>query len=95
MEASKKYQKKLFGKTIYKFGAHDPRTGDVKGDMRIDKENGNNLWFDAQKKAASTLRNMNTFNLMSDNFHMTGYQYVLLIYEWDIKFDGRRRRVCL
>eukprot|EP00957_Ditylum_brightwellii_P099527 7581199-Ditylum_brightwellii.AAC.1 len=68
-----------------------PRTGDVRGSMKLDKENRNNLWFDAQKKEASTLRDMDTFELMPENFDLTGYQYVPLIYAWDVKFDGRRR----
>eukprot|EP00957_Ditylum_brightwellii_P105019 8004570-Ditylum_brightwellii.AAC.1 len=34
---------------------------------------------------------MDTFELMPENFDLTGYQYVLLIYAWDVKFDGRRR----
>eukprot|EP00957_Ditylum_brightwellii_P009205 696102-Ditylum_brightwellii.AAC.1 len=59
--------------------------------MKLDKENGNTLWFDAQKKEASILRDMNTFELMPENFDLTGYQYVLLIYAWDVKFDGRKR----
>eukprot|EP00957_Ditylum_brightwellii_P103524 7887684-Ditylum_brightwellii.AAC.1 len=53
--------------------------------MKLGKENGNNLWFDVQKKGASTLRNMDTFELISENSDLTGYQYVPLIYAWDIK----------
>eukprot|EP00957_Ditylum_brightwellii_P206800 15350054-Ditylum_brightwellii.AAC.1 len=68
-----------------------PRTGDVRGAMKLDKESGNNLWFDAQKKEASTLRDMDTFELMPENFNLTGYKHVPLIYVWDVKFDGRRR----
>eukprot|EP00957_Ditylum_brightwellii_P108452 8272882-Ditylum_brightwellii.AAC.1 len=56
--------------------------------MKLGKENGNNLWFDAQKKEASTLRDIATFEL---NFDLTDYQYVPLIYAWDVKFDSRRR----
>eukprot|EP00957_Ditylum_brightwellii_P005975 452510-Ditylum_brightwellii.AAC.1 len=59
--------------------------------MKLDKENGNNLWFDVQKKEESTLRDMVTFELMLQNFDLTGYQYVPLFYAWDVKFDGRRR----
>eukprot|EP00957_Ditylum_brightwellii_P019028 1432475-Ditylum_brightwellii.AAC.1 len=73
MKASKKYQKKLYGKKIHKFGVQVPRTGDVKGAMKLDQENRNNLLFDAQKKEASTLRDMATFELMSENFDLTGY----------------------
>eukprot|EP00957_Ditylum_brightwellii_P049517 3755853-Ditylum_brightwellii.AAC.1 len=43
---------------------------------------------------ASTLRNMNAFELMPENFDLTSYQYVPLSYAWDVKFDGRRR-ACL
>eukprot|EP00957_Ditylum_brightwellii_P067542 5127794-Ditylum_brightwellii.AAC.1 len=55
-------------------------TGDVGGAMKLDKENGNNLWFDTQKKEASMLRDMATFELMPENFNLTGCQHVLLIY---------------
>eukprot|EP00957_Ditylum_brightwellii_P015590 1175257-Ditylum_brightwellii.AAC.1 len=91
MKAAKKYQKKLYRKKTYKFCLQVSMTGDVRGTMKLDKENGNSLWFDAQKKEASTLRNMDTFELMPGNFDLTGYQYGLLIYDWDVKFDGRRR----
>eukprot|EP00957_Ditylum_brightwellii_P037746 2854557-Ditylum_brightwellii.AAC.1 len=91
MKASKKYQKKSYGKEIYKFVMQVPRTGDVKGAIELDNENGNNLWFDVQKKEASMLREMATFELMLENFDLTGYQYDSLIYAWDVKFDGRRR----
>eukprot|EP00957_Ditylum_brightwellii_P176389 13432034-Ditylum_brightwellii.AAC.1 len=91
MKASKKYQKKSYGKKIYKFGKQVPRTGNVRGAMKLDKENGNNLWFDGQKKEASALRDMAIFELMPENFDLTGYQYVPLIYAWDVKLDGRRR----
>eukprot|EP00957_Ditylum_brightwellii_P015374 1156816-Ditylum_brightwellii.AAC.1 len=37
---------------------------------------------------------MDTFELMPENFDLTGYQYVPLIYAWDVKFYGRRR-ACL
>eukprot|EP00957_Ditylum_brightwellii_P075231 5717002-Ditylum_brightwellii.AAC.1 len=80
MKASKKYPKKSYGKKIYTFGMQVPRTGDVKGAMKLDKESRNNLWFDAQKKEASTLRDMVTFELMPENFDLNGYQYVPLIY---------------
>eukprot|EP00957_Ditylum_brightwellii_P023858 1799628-Ditylum_brightwellii.AAC.1 len=84
MKASKKYQKKSYGKKIYEFGVQVPMTGDVRGAMMLDKENGNNLWFDAQKKKASALRDMATFELMPENFDLAGYQYVPVIYAWDV-----------
>eukprot|EP00957_Ditylum_brightwellii_P140095 10674766-Ditylum_brightwellii.AAC.1 len=34
---------------------------------------------------------MDIFELMPENFDLTGYQYILLTYTWDIKFDGKRR----
>ena len=44
----------------------------------------------AQKTEANTLRQMKTFVIIPDNFDLTGYQYVPLIYAWDVKFDGRK-----
>ena len=89
MKASKKYNKKSFG-IKYKFGFIVPRTGDVLGTMKLDKENGNNLWFEAQMKEAFTLRDLDTFELIPDGFDLSRYQYVPLMYAWDVKFDGRR-----
>eukprot|EP00957_Ditylum_brightwellii_P129087 9846431-Ditylum_brightwellii.AAC.1 len=89
--SKKKYGKKTFGKTKYKFGVEVPNTGDVRGAMRLDKQNNNTLWFDTQKKEATSLRDLNTFRLMPNDFDLTGYQYVPLIYAWDVKFDGHRR----
>eukprot|EP00957_Ditylum_brightwellii_P181508 13825966-Ditylum_brightwellii.AAC.1 len=34
---------------------------------------------------------MATFEMMPENFDLTGYQYILLTYAWNVKFDGRRR----
>eukprot|EP00957_Ditylum_brightwellii_P067474 5121735-Ditylum_brightwellii.AAC.1 len=59
--------------------------------MKLDKENGNNLWFDAQTKEASMLRDKATFELMPENFDLAGYHYVPLIDTEDVKFDGGRR----
>eukprot|EP00957_Ditylum_brightwellii_P165172 12575842-Ditylum_brightwellii.AAC.1 len=94
MKASKKYKKKSYGKKTYTFGMQVPRTGDARGAMKLDQENKNNLWFDAQKKDASALRDMSTFELMPEKFDLTSYQCVPFIYTWDVKFDGRRR-ACL
>eukprot|EP00957_Ditylum_brightwellii_P121849 9292221-Ditylum_brightwellii.AAC.1 len=92
MKASKKkYVKKSFDKTTYKFGIKVPRTGDMKRAMKINRENGNQLWFEAHQKEDKTLCNMDTFELIPDAFDLAGYQYVPLIYAWDVKFDGRRR----
>eukprot|EP00957_Ditylum_brightwellii_P146656 11163600-Ditylum_brightwellii.AAC.1 len=33
---------------------------------------------------------MATFELMLGNFDLIGYQYVPLIYTWNVKFDGKR-----
>eukprot|EP00957_Ditylum_brightwellii_P098690 7517655-Ditylum_brightwellii.AAC.1 len=89
MKASKKYKKQSFGVT-YKFGVKVPGTGNIRRARELDAENGDNLWFDGQKKEASTLQSMDTFELMPEGFDLTGYQYVPLIYAFDIKFDGQR-----
>eukprot|EP00957_Ditylum_brightwellii_P020457 1542067-Ditylum_brightwellii.AAC.1 len=73
MKLSKKYQKKSYGKKTYKFGVYVPRTGNARGAMKVDKEHGNILWFDALKKEASTLRNVDIFKLMPENFDLTDY----------------------
>ena len=90
MKASQKYQKRNFG-TTFKFGIKVPRTGDIRGARALDKENGNTLWYDAQCHEANTLRNLDTFTLVPENFDFTGFQFVPLIYAFDVKFDGRRK----
>eukprot|EP00957_Ditylum_brightwellii_P018388 1384081-Ditylum_brightwellii.AAC.1 len=72
MKASKKYKKRSVG-TTYKFGVTVPRTGDIRGAQALDKEKGNTLWFDAQFQEANTLRNMETFTLVTDGFDLKGY----------------------
>ena len=59
--------------------------------MKLDKENGNTLWFDAQKKEADGLRKEDTFEIPEPDFDLSDYQYVPLIYAWDVKYDGRRK----
>eukprot|EP00957_Ditylum_brightwellii_P111977 8539299-Ditylum_brightwellii.AAC.1 len=78
-------------KCKYKFGVEVPRTRDIREAIQLDKINRNNSCFEAQKKEAGTLREMNTFELMEDGFDLAGYQFVPLIYAWGIKFDGRHR----
>eukprot|EP00957_Ditylum_brightwellii_P093790 7141605-Ditylum_brightwellii.AAC.1 len=70
MKASKKYKKKSFGVTC-KFGVKVPRTGDIRGARVLDKENGDTLWLDAQRKESSTLQEMATFELMQDGFDLS------------------------
>eukprot|EP00957_Ditylum_brightwellii_P133232 10158951-Ditylum_brightwellii.AAC.1 len=70
MKASKKYKKKSFGVT-YKFGVKVPETGDTRRARELDAENGDTLWFDAQKQEASTLQSMDTFKLMPEGFNLT------------------------
>eukprot|EP00957_Ditylum_brightwellii_P207916 15355097-Ditylum_brightwellii.AAC.1 len=41
--AKKKCKKKLFGQNKYKFRVIVPRTGNIKGSMKINRANGNNL----------------------------------------------------
>ena len=42
-------------------------------------------------REVSTLRDLDSFELMPDSFDLNGNQYVPLIYTWDVKVDGRRR----
>ena len=77
--------------TKYKFGVKIPRTGDIRGALKLDRENGNRLWYEAQKREASALRALDTFIIPDENFDFSEYQYVPLIYAWDIKFDGRHK----
>ena len=85
-----KNTKKNFG-TKFKFGIEVPRTGDVGGSVKLDEEKWNTLWFDWQKKEATSLRDLDTFKILKEGFDSTEYQCAPLIYAWDIKFDGRRK----
>ena len=75
----------------YKFGVVFPRTGDVRGAMNLDEENGNKLWYEAQEKEATSLCSMGTFEVIPEDFNLSEYQYAPLIYAWDVKYDGRRK----
>ena len=66
----------------FKFGVKFPRKGDVRGAMKLDKDNGNNLWFEAQKKEANFLQELDTFNILNRNFDLSEYHYAPLIYAW-------------
>ena len=86
----KSTKKKAFG-AKYKFGVKVPRTGNVKHVWKLDMQNGNRLWFNAQKMEATSLLDLDMFWEMPPDFNLTGYQFVPLIYVWDVKFDGRRQ----
>ena len=90
MKTTGKYKKKDFG-TKYKIGVKIPRTWDVRGAMKLDREKGNNLWFEAQQKEKKILRDLGTFKIVSEMFDLSGYHYAPLIYAWDIKFYGRKK----
>ena len=72
----------------YKFGIKVPRIGDIRGARQLDRENDNTLWFDAQIKEATALRNLGTFEIIPEGYDLSGYQYAPLIYTFDDKFDG-------
>mmetsp|Transcript_38133 Transcript_38133/g.53719 ORF Transcript_38133/g.53719 Transcript_38133/m.53719 type:complete len:150 (-) Transcript_38133:355-804(-) len=91
MLKSMKGTKKKSETTKFKFGVQMPRTCDTVGAMKLDKENGNNLWFKAQQLEATTVKKLVVFKIMPKNFDLEGYQHVPLIYTFDAKFDGRRR----
>ena len=77
----------------YKFGILVPKTGDTAGTMKLDKENGNHLWFEAQQLEATMLKDLEVFEPMPEGFDLTGYQYVPLIYAFDAKVGRRRARL--
>ena len=58
----------------YKFGVVVPRTGDIRGAMNRDKENGNKLWYEAQEKEATSLRSMGNFEVIQEDFNLSEYQ---------------------
>ena len=90
LKAMKASKKPPFSQQKYKFGVAVPRTGDVRGAMRLDKANGNTWWFDAMKKEATTLLDLQTFVLPPEDMDWSDYQYVPTIYAWEVKLDGRR-----
>ena len=60
------------------------------GVTKLHKENGNTLWFEAHTTEVSTLMDLDAFEWMTEDFDLSGYQYIPLIYAWDLKFDGIR-----
>lgn len=77
----------------YKFGVELPRIGDLRGARELDTRNGNTLWYEAQQYEANALMKMDTFEEAPADYDFKGegYQYVPMIYAFDVKFDGRRR----
>ena len=73
----------------FKFGIEVPRT--VKRALELDKTNRNSYWQDAMTKEATTMLNMNTFKDMGKHLDWSGYQYIPIIWCFDVKFDFRRQ----
>ena len=77
----------------YKFGVQVPRT--KKEAMELDLKNGNTLWQDAMTTEATALLDHNTFRIPKSGEDLLDYQFVPLVYAFDVKFDGRRQaRIC-
>ena len=79
----------------YKFGQKVPKT--ISECYEIDKENGNNEWAQAIEKEVKLLRDdFQCFTILLPNQMPTNmYQYIKLLWTFDIKFDGRKRARCV
>ena len=73
----------------YKFGIQVPRT--KKEAMELDLKNGDTLWQDAMTTEATVRLDHDTFRVPESDEDLSDHQFVLLVYTFDVKFDGRRR----
>ena len=73
----------------YKFGIEVARS--VKRALELDRINGNTHWQDVMALEVSTMHGMDTFKDMGSSFDWKGYQYIPIIWCFDVKFDFRRR----
>ena len=75
----------------YKFGQKVPRT--LKEAYEIDKETNSNGWAEAIKKEINSLKDdFKCFKIYPKNTPPPkGYQFVKLLWAFDVKFDGRKR----
>ena len=72
MKANEKSKKNIFGK-VFKFGVQVPDTEDIKTTRKLDGENKNTLWFKAQTDEAQTIKDLEAFKLILENFDLSDY----------------------
>jgi len=79
----------------YKFGQKVPRT--IAECYEIDRENGNSEWAQAIEKEVKLLRDdFKCFIILGPNqLPSRDYQYIKLLWTFDVKFDGRKRARCV
>ena len=78
----------------YKFGVTIPFG--IKQAMRLDKENGNTLWFDAIKKELECLNEWKGFRILKKGEQPPkGYKQIPYHFVFDVKFQDLRHRARL
>lgn len=95
-KTAKKNRKKNNSMGTYKYGVYTPRS--VSEALKIDKQNGNNLWREAIIKEIKALMDMKTFRILTkkEKRDLSKYQFAPLQGILDVKQDGRRKyRLCL
>ena len=79
----------------YKFGQKVPKT--IQECYALDKENNSTEWAQAIEKEVKLLRDdFKCFNIMKPGLAPShSYQYIKLLWTFDVKFDGRKRARCV
>ena len=79
----------------YKFGQKVPKS--IHECYKVDKENGNHDWAQAIQKEVKLLRDdFNCFKILEKSqTPPENYQYIKLLWTFDVKFDGRKRARCV
>ena len=76
----------------YKFGERVPRS--IKEAYEIDRQTGTTGWTDAINLEVTSLKDkFSCFEILEENAEIdkSVYQYIKLIWVFDVKFDGRKR----
>ena len=63
----------------------------LKEALRLDEENGNNLWKEAIQKEVDQIREYETFKPWKEKTPPKGYQFIRLHFVFDVKHDLRRK----
>ena len=74
---------------IYMYGFQVPR--DHAEAMRLDEENGNKLWYEAEQKELAQIDEYETFDQREKGFTPEGYKKIRVHMVYAVKHDGRHK----
>ena len=89
---SKRILKELYGKgrkNIFQYGVQVPQTPEEAA--RLDTNNGNQKWNEAEEKELSTLFKNETFKEVTENDYLSKYKLIPLLIENTVKAYGEHK----